>query len=76
MDKKLFFPESRLTGMLLILSSVIFLVAAIFFTIRFILEMPVCTIHGCIILLRSSSELRSCESKSQEIRYNLALWRR
>ena len=41
MDKKLFFPESLLTGMLLIFSSVIFLVAASFFTIRFILEMPV-----------------------------------
>lgn len=41
MDKKLFFPESRLTEMLLILSSGIFLVAATFFTIRFILEMPV-----------------------------------
>lgn len=40
MDRKLF-PESRLTGMLLILSSVIFLVAATFFTIRFIWELPI-----------------------------------
>lgn len=41
MDRKLFFPESRLTGMLLILSSVIFMVAATFFTIRFIWELPI-----------------------------------
>ena len=40
MDRK-FFPELRLTGTLLILSSAIFLVAAISFTIRFIWELPV-----------------------------------
>lgn len=36
-----FFPELRLTGTFLILSSVIFLAAATFFTIRFIWELPV-----------------------------------
>lgn len=36
-----FFPNLRLTGLLLILSSVIFLVAATLFYIRFILELPV-----------------------------------
>jgi hypothetical protein len=41
MDKKLFYSESRLTGMLLIFSSVIFLVAAIMFTIRFLWELPI-----------------------------------
>ena len=40
MDRK-FLPDLRLTGTLLILSSAIFLVAAIFFTIRFIWELPV-----------------------------------
>ena len=41
MDKKFFSSELRLTGMLLIFSSVIFLVAATFFTIRFIWELPI-----------------------------------
>ena len=41
MDRKIFFSELRLTGMLLILSSVIFLVAAILFTIRFLWELPI-----------------------------------
>lgn len=41
MDRKIFFSELRLTGMLLILSSVIFLVAASFFTIRFLWELPI-----------------------------------
>ena len=40
MDRK-FFPELRLTGTSLILSSVIFLVAATLFTIRFIWKLPV-----------------------------------
>lgn len=41
MDRKIFFSELRLTGMLLILSSVIFLMAAILFTIRFLWELPI-----------------------------------
>ena len=40
MDRKIFFSELRLTGMLLIFSRVIFLVAAILFTIRFLWELP------------------------------------
>jgi hypothetical protein len=40
MERKMLFSESRLTGKLLILSSVIFLVAAILFTTRFIWELP------------------------------------
>jgi len=41
MERKILFSELRLTGTFLILSSMIFLVAATFFTIRFILELPV-----------------------------------
>jgi hypothetical protein len=41
MDNKFFSSESRLTGRLLIFSSVIFLVAAIMFTIRFLWELPI-----------------------------------
>ena len=41
MERKIRFFDLRLTGMLLIISSVIFLVAATFFTIRLILELPV-----------------------------------
>ena len=41
MERKIRFFDLRLTGMFLIISSVIFLVAATFFTIRFILELPV-----------------------------------
>jgi hypothetical protein len=52
MDRKLF-PELRLTGMLLIFSSVIFMVAATFFTIRFILELPVGTTPAFFLWERS-----------------------
>lgn len=41
MESKLRFSDLRLTGMLLILSSVIFLVAAILFTIRFLWDLPI-----------------------------------
>ena len=41
MERKMLFPQLRLTGLSLILSSVIFLVAATFFYIRFILELPI-----------------------------------
>lgn len=41
MERKMLFSELRLTGRLLILSSIIFLVAAILFTIRFIWELPI-----------------------------------
>ena len=41
MERKLLSSELRLTGMLFIFSSVIFLVAAILFTIRFIWELPI-----------------------------------
>jgi hypothetical protein len=41
MDRKTFGPELQLTGLFLIVSSVIFLVAAALFYIRFILELPI-----------------------------------
>ena len=41
MERKMFFSELRLTGMMLIFSSLIFLVAATLFTIRFIWELPI-----------------------------------
>jgi len=41
MERKMLFSESGLTGMLLILSSIIFFVAAIMFTIRFLWELPI-----------------------------------
>jgi hypothetical protein len=40
MERKTLVPELRLTGMFLIISSVIFLVAATLYYIRFILELP------------------------------------
>lgn len=41
MNRKNLFSELRLTGILLILSSLIFFVAAILFTIRFLWELPI-----------------------------------
>lgn len=41
MESKMLFSESRWTGTLLILSSLVFFIAAILFTIRFLWELPI-----------------------------------